>query len=38
MKFTAKDVAQLMIDNYNGKVVVPTMEKLLYLQTLQKEK
>lgn len=23
MKFTAKDVAQLMIDNYNGKVVVP---------------
>lgn len=30
MKFTAKDVAQLMIDNYNGKVVVP--------ETLQKEK
>ena len=24
MKFTAKEVAQLMIDNYKGKVVVPT--------------
>ena len=23
MKFTAQDVARLMIDNYHGKVVVP---------------